>query len=86
MSDDQGAAVSTTLTITVTGSNDTPIATADTNTIDKDGILIIDASNGVLSNDIGLDSGATLTVTAVNGVTGNVGNLITLASGSIVGG
>ena len=84
ITDDQGATSTSTLTITVTGVNDAPIATADTNAVTEDATLSVDAANGVLVNDTDVDTGSTRTVTSVQGVTANVGTAISLASGAVV--
>ena len=46
--------------------------------------MSVDAANGVLVNDTDVDAGSTRTVTAVQGVTANVGTATTLASGAVV--
>ena len=50
----------------------------------EDATLSVDAANGVLVNDTDVDTGSTRTVTAVQGVTANVGTATTLASGAVV--
>ena len=84
ITDDQGATSQSSITITVTGNNDAPVTVADTNTIDEDGTLLVLTANGVLINDTDVDIGATRTVTAVLGLTANVGVPVTLASGSLL--
>ena len=49
MRDDNNAAGSLSLTITITGTNDAPVAVADTNTIAEDATA--NATGNVLSND-----------------------------------
>ena len=71
--DNNGGSASTTLTITVTGTNDAPVAVADTGTTAENVLLSVTAANGVLSNDTDADSSDTHSVSAVNGVAGNVG-------------
>ncbi len=51
MSDNEGATSESTATITVTGTNDTPVASADTQTIHENETLTLD----VLANDTDLD-------------------------------
>ena len=86
------------LVITVQGTNDQPVAVADTGAVSEDGTL--SSSGNVLSNDTDVDSGDTKTVskagtssantavatnsTAVNGlsVTGTYGNLVIGADGT----
>ena len=72
-----------TSTITVTPVNDPPMAFPDTGTTDEETVLNV-AAPGVLGNDIDLDVVDIRTVTAVNGVPGNVGTPVTLASGAVV--
>ncbi|ADP15551.1 hemolysin-type calcium-binding repeat family protein 3 [Achromobacter xylosoxidans A8] len=52
--------------------NPAPTAANDNGTTDEDTTLNVDAQNGVLANDVDPD-GDTLTVSQVNGATGNVG-------------
>ncbi|MGK0341961.1 MAG: VCBS repeat-containing protein [Candidatus Azotimanducaceae bacterium] len=82
--DGRGGTISQTATITINGLNDAPVAIADTNTIDEDGTLVVPATSGVLINDTDVDTGATRTITAVQGLTTNVGTAVTLASGSVL--
>jgi large repetitive protein len=58
MRDTSGATSSSTLTITVTGTNDAPIAVADTNTAVEDGAIV---TGSVATNDSDVDTGAVLT-------------------------
>ncbi|OLO06281.1 hypothetical protein BTW08_18545, partial [Salinicola sp. MH3R3-1] len=69
-----------TVTITVTGTNDAPVAVADTGSTGENATLNIAAAQGVLANDSDVDVG-TLSVSAVNGVTGSVGQAITGSNG-----
>ncbi|MCD2366902.1 Ig-like domain-containing protein [Sulfitobacter mediterraneus] len=57
----------TTVTITILGTDDDPIAVADTNTTDQDTILNV-AATGVLSNDVAVDANDTITVTMFDGL------------------
>jgi len=50
------------VTVTVTGVNDAPVANADAYTIDEDADLSVDASAGLLANDVDPDTGDTITV------------------------
>jgi len=74
-----------TATITVNGLNDAPIANDDNVSTAENAVLVgdvfIDNGNGA---DSDVDFGDTLTVTRVNGSTGNVGSQITLASGALL--
>jgi VCBS repeat-containing protein len=73
-----------TFVINVAGVNDPPTAVADTGTASEDTALSVLAP-GVLANDIDPDLvGDTKLVSAVNGVSGNVGTQITLASGALL--
>jgi len=83
MMDSQGATSSATVSITVTGVNDSPVATNDFATTDEDTVLIVPA-DGVLGNDTDLDAGETKTVSAVNGSALNVGTTIAIVSGALV--
>ncbi|MFC4312738.1 Ig-like domain-containing protein [Steroidobacter flavus] len=57
VTDEHGASSSATLTITVTGTNDAPVAVADTNSATEDGAILI---GSVAANDSDADDGATL--------------------------
>ncbi len=70
------------LTITITGTNDAPVAVADTNSIFEDATA--PAAGNVLPNDSDIDLGDVLTVSAVKGVAGNVGQTIAGKYGSLV--
>jgi VCBS repeat-containing protein len=90
--DASGATSTATVSVTVNPVNDAPVATADTNANDP----LIEAeqtswgsppgdptaAGNVLTNDTDVDGNA-LTVTAVNGVAGNVGAVITGKYGTI---
>ncbi|WP_404837827.1 cadherin-like domain-containing protein [Aeromonas media] len=59
-----------TLTITITGTNDAPVLKADVGAVNEDAILTVNAASGVLANDSDVD-GNTLKVTGIlNGTTG----------------
>src|SRR5439155_778253 len=74
---------SATVTITITGVNDTPVVVNDSGTIDEDHVLIV-AANGVLANDSDPDAEVVLVVGNVNCSAANVGTQITLASGALL--
>jgi len=78
VSDGIAPAVPTTITITIKGSNDRPVANADSKTVNEDGPV----ATGSVLNDTDADTGDTLSVTAVNGVAASVGTEITLPSGA----
>jgi Cadherin-like/Bacterial cadherin-like domain/Bacterial pre-peptidase C-terminal domain/RTX calcium-binding nonapeptide repeat (4 copies) len=69
-----------TSTVTVAAANDAPVATGDANTVLENGTI---TNASVFGNDSDPD-GPALSVGAVNGVAGNVGTQITLASGALV--
>ena len=81
--DSAGATDTATLTITVNGANDAPVAADDAGSVAEDGTLVV-AANGVLSNDSDPDATDVLNVSAVEGAAANVGAAVTLASGAIV--
>ncbi|HEX4736218.1 MAG TPA: Ig-like domain-containing protein [Allosphingosinicella sp.] len=83
MQDEHGAQSSSTLTITVTGVNDPPVAVADTATTDENAPVTIN----VLANDHDPDDGAVLTVTAASAPSGQgtatiVGNQVQFNPGT----
>ncbi len=69
------------VTIVVDGVNDGPVALDDADSTNEniDG-TISDVVGNVLTNDSDVDAGDLLTVTAVNGVAGNVGQLLNVTS------
>jgi VCBS repeat-containing protein len=78
MQDSTGLSSSATLTITIQGANDAPVATADTATaVGTNGA----ASGNVLTNDTDVDSGDTKAVSAITG--GAVGQALTSAYGAL---
>ncbi|MEE2565844.1 beta strand repeat-containing protein [Hyphobacterium marinum] len=85
VSDPSGASDAATVSVTVTGTNDAPVAANDalatTSTVSLDGNLFADNGSGA---DSDVDNGDSFTVTAVNGVPGDVGSEITLASGALL--
>ncbi len=64
--DEHGASSSSTITITVSGANDGPVANPDARTISENSSVVID----VLANDDDVDNGAVLTVTSASGPPG----------------
>ncbi|MBP6009064.1 MAG: VCBS domain-containing protein, partial [Rhodoferax sp.] len=79
--DNNGGTSSSTLTITVTGTNDAPVAVADTGTTAENVTLTVAAASGVLFNDTDPDTSDTHTVSAVDGVALNVGAAVTGTAG-----
>ncbi|AFZ44988.1 Endonuclease/exonuclease/phosphatase [Halothece sp. PCC 7418] len=63
--------------------NQPPVASADSLTTNQETVLSVNAENGVLANDSDPD-GDTLTITAVNGDSNEVGNEIALESGALL--
>ena len=79
--DSLGATDSATVTITVLGVNDPPVAVNDAAATDEDTPLSIPVSSGLLANDTDAE-GNTLSVSSVNGLAGNVGSTFVLPSGA----
>ncbi len=82
MSDGNGGSDTATVTITVNGENDDPVAGADTLTVGEDDTAA--TSGNVITNDTDIDGDSPLTVIEVNGNAGDMGNQITLASGALL--
>src|SRR5205085_2007445 len=73
---------------TLHGADDAQVAVADTGNATEaggtaNGTPGSDATGNVLTNDTDVDAGDTKTVSAVNGVAGNVGSAVTGAHGSV---
>src|SRR5206468_4053117 len=83
MADAQGVVSSATVTITIQGANDCPIAVNDTASTREDRVLVV-AASGVLTNDTDLDAADRKTVVAANDQAAAVGTQITLASGALL--
>ncbi|MEA3048564.1 MAG: hypothetical protein QOG84_400 [Sphingomonadales bacterium] len=66
MQDEHGATSSSTLTVTVTGTNDAPVAHADTATTDENTAISV----AVLANDTDVDDGAVLSLVSASGPAG----------------
>ncbi|MFZ4525306.1 MAG: VCBS domain-containing protein [Chlorobium sp.] len=81
--DDYGAFVDQNITITIKGSNDSPVAVADTNATSENVMLTVNAANGLLANDTDPDTDATHAVSAVNGITGKVAAAVSGNHGGI---
>ena len=82
MRDAAGATSSTSLTVTITGANDGPVAVADAGSVQED--VTTSATGNVLTNDTDVDTGDTKTVSAVGGAAGNVGVSVAGTYGSVV--
>ncbi|MCG7985795.1 MAG: VCBS domain-containing protein, partial [Candidatus Thiodiazotropha lotti] len=70
VTDDQGATAETTLTITVTGTNDTPVAEAHEVSVEEGGLL----TGQLQASDVDLADGASLSFTASSAVDGLILN------------
>ncbi len=79
ISDGNGGESTATVSVTIQGANDAPIAADDDFVADEDATLTVDAAGGVLANDVDADGGA-LTVELVSGVSN--GSLTLAADGS----
>ncbi|MDW5597849.1 Ig-like domain-containing protein [Conexibacter stalactiti] len=80
---DGRATDSATITFTITGANDAPVAADDSYRTDESTLLTVAAGSGVLANDVDAE-GDTLTVAEVDGSAGNVGTTFAAASGALV--
>ncbi|MEL6958823.1 MAG: Ig-like domain-containing protein [Pseudomonadota bacterium] len=80
ITDPEGLTDTATVTFTVTGTNDAPIATPDTDTTDQDTPITLD---NVLGNDSDPD-GDPLIVSSVNGDAGNVGDPVVGDNGGLI--
>jgi VCBS repeat-containing protein len=78
---DGGLNDTATITFTVTGVNDAPVAGDDAYSTDEDTVLTVNAAAGVLNNDTDPE-GTTLTVDQVAGSAGNVGTVLTTTGGA----
>ncbi|MEZ6095180.1 MAG: VCBS domain-containing protein [Pirellulaceae bacterium] len=94
MQDTAGLQSTAEVTITIQGTNDNPVAVANTATAIEDGGILnstsgYDPTGNVLTNDSDVDAGETLTVTGValgvqSSASGNVGSSVAGSYGSIV--
>jgi VCBS repeat-containing protein len=81
--DEHGATSSSTVTVTVTGTNDGPVANPDAGSTSENATILVD----VLANDTDVDNGAVLTVTAASAPAGQgtasvVGNQVEFDPGT----
>jgi hypothetical protein len=85
LSDGDGATSEGTVTVTITGLNDAPVAADDTFSVAEfstvSGNLITGNNGNGPDSDVDVE---TLTITEVNGVAANVGTQITLLSGALL--
>ncbi|NJK33150.1 MAG: hypothetical protein HC927_12510 [Deltaproteobacteria bacterium] len=77
ISDSKGGSDTANIVITINGTNDFPVAVADTNSVTEDSAT--PATGNVLANDSDID-GDPLKVVQVDGDTGKVGNSLTAAT------
>ena len=77
---DGQALVASNLAVTITGTNDAPLVTADVAQAGEDGLVA--ASGNVLANDSDRDAGTQLAVAAPGSFTGSYGSLALAADGS----
>jgi VCBS repeat-containing protein len=84
--DEQGALSATvaTVTITINGVNDAPIANNDVGGTTNENTILNVAAGGILTNDTDVDTGATKTVGTVNGLAVNVGVPIAIGAGGLL--
>ena len=74
---------SSSLSVSITGSNDGPTAVADTASVSEDGSTVaITTTGNVLANDTDVDTGDTLSVLTPGALHGNYGDLTLRADGS----
>jgi VCBS repeat-containing protein len=83
--DAAGATSSATLTFTITGTNDTPVAVADVAAVNEDATVTRTTVTGVLSNDTDADAGDSKTVSAIafGATNGTVGSALNGTYGTL---
>ena len=81
VTDSNGGSDTATVTLTITGVNDAPTATADAYGTDEDTVLNVAAGTGLVSNDTDPDASDVLTVQSVD-TTGTLGTVTMNADGS----
>jgi VCBS repeat-containing protein len=81
--DHHGGTVTENVVVTINGTNDRPVANADSNGVSKGGTLLVCASGGVLASDSDADVHDNLVVGAVNGSAANVGHVVSGTYGSL---
>jgi Bacterial Ig domain/Lectin C-type domain/FG-GAP-like repeat len=80
VTDNQGSTRNETVTLTITGVNDGPVANLDNVTTNEDASTTI----AVLNNDRDADQGDVITITRVNGTAISPGSTIKLTSGALL--
>ena len=81
VSDGKGGSDTATVTITITGVNDLPVAADDAYATDEDTSLSVAANLGLLANDTDPDTSDVLTVSSVD-TSGTIGTVTWNANGS----
>ncbi|HUG25131.1 beta strand repeat-containing protein, partial [Piscinibacter sp.] len=84
VTDSGGLTSNATLTVTIQGANDAPLAADDAAGLSENGTLSVAAAAGVLANDTDIDAGDTQAVTQVNGSAGAVGAGVAGSYGTLV--
>ena len=79
--DNNGGSVERTVDVTITGTNDAPVAVADSGTTAEHVVLTVYAANGVLKNDTDPDSHDTHHVSAVNADVASVASVVSGTNG-----
>ena len=84
VSDGSGGFATATATVRIDGINDPPVAVADNAQTSPIVVLTADAAHGVLANDTDVDTAYNLlSVSAVNGVAGNVNTAVAGSNGGL---
>ncbi|WP_324017943.1 VCBS domain-containing protein, partial [Aeromonas hydrophila] len=58
------------VTVTITGTNDAPVLSPDVGAVNEDAILTVNAANGVLANDSDVDGNALKVTGILSGTSG----------------
>ena len=73
-----------TIGITIIGTNDVPVAVADTNTVDEENVLTVSTADGILKNDSDIDGNAlTVTQISIGGTTYLAGSSASITEGDL---
>ena len=84
VSDGNGGSNDADFTLTVNSVNDAPVAADDSKNIGRNGVINIDAANGLLNNDSDADNdNLTITQFTVGGTTYNAGETVNLTEGTL---
>jgi VCBS repeat-containing protein len=82
VTDQHGLTATGTVTVTISGRNDAPVAVDDRLNTSAATVLSLTPAIGLLANDRDVDTGDRLQVVAINGDASAVGGTLTLASGA----